>query len=153
MIWFGGLVLTILGFIFGRIFSQSEAILADKRRVYEEFLRNCPDPNEAYEDDTPASVALRIERLKATKGPLIMYASPTVVLALGHYLQLFEHASGELNSSSAALHPTFKTLAKAQNDLILEMRRDGFAWSAFGYHGRSRLPIDVLEKAKANALE
>ena len=146
-------MVAVLSFVFGRVFSQSEAILTDKRRVYEEFLRNCPDPNEAYEDDTSESVALRMVRLKATKGPLIMYASPSVLLALSRYLELFEHASEELNSSSVALHPTFKALAKAQNDLILEMRRDSFAWSAFGYHGKSRLPIDALEKAKAKSLE
>ena len=152
MIWLGGFVLTILGFVFGRVFSQSEAILGDKRRVYEEFLRNCPEPNEAYEDDTIQSVAERMTRLKATKGPLLMYASPNVALALGRYLGIFDRVSQELNSSSPAL-PSYKVLAKAQDDLILEMRRDSFAWSAFGYHGKSRIPASALEDAKAQALE
>lgn len=151
--WLAGLVTGVLGFILGRVFSQSEAILADKRRVYEEFLRNCPDPNEAYEEETAESVALRMSRLKATKGPLMMYASPNVGLALGIYLETFERASRVLHPSSGALHPAFKELAKAQNDLILEMRRDGLAWSMFSYHGKSRLPKDALESARTKALD
>jgi hypothetical protein len=144
VIWLGGLLPTILGFIFGRVFSQSEAILADKHRVYEEFLRVCYVPNDAYEEIAEE----RIAAFKAIQGPFLLYAAQHTTLALNHYLIKFDKAQQVLPHEERPLHPVYVELAKAHNDLILEMRRDGVAFSAFAYTGKSRLPADALEQAK-----
>ena len=142
--WFSGIVLTILGFLVGRVFSQSETILADKRRVYEEFLRNCPVPNDAYENWAPSLESERLRKLHDVHGPFTLYASPTVTQALARYLDAFAEADRELSEESLPLHPKFKVAAKAHNDLILEMRRDVLAWSVFAYRGKSRLPSNAV---------
>ncbi|OIQ38510.1 MAG: hypothetical protein BM560_19035 [Roseobacter sp. MedPE-SWde] len=152
MTWLGGLILAILGFGFGRIFNQAEAVLAEKRRVYEEFLKGIPSPNDAYVQCSDTVSEERADAVKKHYGPLMLYAAPTVALAASRYLQAFEQADIELSPESEPLHPKFRDLAKAQNDLILEMRRDALGWSMFGYYGKSRLPEDALEQAKRNAL-
>ena len=144
----GGLVLTVLGFLFGRIFNQSELILSDKRRVYEDFLKKCPAPDEAYLDWSDESEGHPMNRLQEIKAPLLLYASPSVALAVGEYIQAFGEADVTLSPNSEPLHPAFKRAAQAQNDVILEMRRDAFAWSAFAHRAPTRLPRDTLEKAK-----
>ena len=153
MIWLGGFLLTILGAVFGRIFSQSEVVLAEKRRVYETFLVECPSPTEAYIDWTEEVEADRQKRLSKVQGPLLLYGSVTVALAFGIYLERFGEADQLLTSQSPALHPAYKALAKAQNDMVLEMRRDALGWSFFGYFGKSRLPDNALESAKQKNLE
>jgi hypothetical protein len=145
----GGLVLAILGFLFGRVFNQSEQILSEKRRIYEEFLRVCPRPNEAYENwgdiSEPDHPMNRFQRLQA---PLCLYASTSVTLAVGAYIQAFGEASEILGATREELHPAFTKASKAHNDIVIEMRRDAFSWSAFAHTGPSRLPNDALEKAK-----
>jgi hypothetical protein len=153
VIWFGGIVLTVLGFILGRVFSQSETILSEKRRIYEEFLRNSPSAQDAYGAAESGLMGEKLEKLRDLQGPLSLYASPNVMLALSLYLQRLDAAASELRADSPALHPLFKAAAKAHNDLILEMRRDALALSAFAYVGKSRLPADALEKAKQNMLD
>ena len=142
MSWFSGIVLTVLGFLLGRVFNQSETILADKRRVYEEFLRNCPVPNDAYKNWTPSLESDRLRKLHDVHGPFSLYASPTVAQALVIYMGVFAEADHELSEDSLPLHPKFKVAAKAHNDLILEMRRDVLAWSVFAYRGKSRLQLN-----------
>ncbi|MEQ9014702.1 MAG: hypothetical protein RID90_09650 [Marinovum algicola] len=144
----GGLLLTTLGFLFGRVFNQSELILGDKRRVYEEFLRVCPKPNDAYGDSRnqeQRELGIRVEECTA---PLLLYCSPGVALAVGRYQQLLASSDDALGSDSPALHPEFIETAKAHNDIILEMRRDAFAWSAFAFRGPSRIPKDVPHRVK-----
>jgi hypothetical protein len=153
VIWLGGFLLTILGAVFGRIFSQSEVVLAEKRRVYETFLVECPSPTEAYIDWTEEVEADRQKRLSKVQGPLLLYGSVTVALAFEIYLERFCEADQLLTSQSPALHPAYKALAKAQNDMVLEMRRDALSWSFFGYFGKSRLPDNALESAKQKNLE
>ena len=146
-------VVGAVGFILGRIYAQSEAILAEKRRVYEEFLLNCPRPNQAYSNLSDEEYSRLHEAMEKASSAMMLYAAPPVALAMSIYLEEFEKAANELDPESGALHPVFKRLAKAHNDLILEMRRDGLAWSVFGYKGKSRLPADALEQAKKKSLE
>ncbi|MBC7137313.1 MAG: hypothetical protein H5U17_00985 [Defluviimonas sp.] len=152
MWWFAGIVGTVfvsaVSFVLGRVFSQSEAVLAEKRRFYEAFLRVCPHANDAYSDNATATW----ERIREVQAVLAMYAPYQVMLALSLYQQAFAEADAVLTDNSPQLHPAFKKAAKAQNDLILEMRRDALSWSAFGYWGKSRLPPDALEKAKQASL-
>ena len=152
MIWLGGLLLTAIGFIFGRVSNQSEAVLAEKRRVYEAFLQGTPSPEDAYDELTDEQLVERSKRFREVQGPLLLYASPSVSLALAIYLQAFHEADTELTKSSPELHSAYKKAAKAQNDLILEMRRDALGWSVFGFRGESRLPKDALENAKKASL-
>ncbi|MDB6452463.1 hypothetical protein [Falsirhodobacter sp. 20TX0035] len=152
MLWtlgaIGGLSISAISFVAGRVFSQSEAILADKRRVYEKFLVSCPVPNDVYllEDDP--------ERLKRMKNfqdayqTMLLYAAPSVVIAVSIYLEKFAAADAAISPNTAPLHTSFKSASVAHNDVILEMRRDGLAWSAFGHRGKTRLPVDALEQAK-----
>jgi len=148
VLWFGGLVLTVLGFILGRVFSQSEAILAEKRRVYEQFLIDGPNPNETYDELSEELVNQRNLRFQNIYGPMLFYASPSVARALSAFWEAFYLADEKLSPSSPALHSDFKKVAKAHNDLILEMRRDAFGWSVFGFRGTSRISNETLSEAK-----
>jgi hypothetical protein len=134
------------------VFSQSETILSDKRRVYEDFLRSCPAPNDAYRTVTDEILEERAKRFQQVQGPLLLYAAPSVVVALNLYLEAFGKSDAELNEESPALHPLFREAAKAQNDLILEMRRDALAWSAFAYTGATRLPKNAIDSIKSRLM-
>src|SRR5690606_38872002 len=67
MLWFftaiGGLLISALSFLMGSMFAQSEAILAEKRRIYEEFLRACPKPSDAYAEAAEGNSDARFERM------------------------------------------------------------------------------------------
>ncbi|SEQ04056.1 hypothetical protein [Thalassovita taeanensis] len=148
----GGVCLAGFSFLLGRIFSQSEAVLAEKRRVYEEFLTVCPMPNDAYKAWTPEREQERTEAFQSVYGKLMLYAAPAVTLAISLYLDLLNAADIELGPESEPLHPAFKEAAKAHNDIILEMRRDALGLSMFGYYGKSRLPANAYEEAKRKSL-
>lgn len=148
----GSIFIAMISFLLGRIFNQSEVILSEKRRVYEEFLRVCPMPNDAYSDATSSIDTEWLNALRSIQSVLMLYASVNVGLAISRYLQIFSEALEKLTPESEPLHPVFKELAKAQNDIVLEMRRDALGWSMFGYSGKSRLPAEALENAKRNAL-
>ncbi|MFP7674331.1 hypothetical protein ACG74X_13370 [Marivita sp. S0852] len=137
---FGGFLLTLVGFVLGRTVSESEKILAEKRRVYEHFITQCPVPNEAYDLADDETIKTRSERLHKAQGALLLYAAPSVAVAVSIYLKKFSEADMILGSESPPLHDKYKELAQAHNDIILEMRRDALAWSAFGYRGKTRLP-------------
>ncbi|WP_368186446.1 hypothetical protein [Aestuariibius sp. HNIBRBA575] len=141
-----------IGFVFGRIFSQAEAVLAEKRRIYEEFLMDAPAPNDAYYEIDADELHRKTLALNKVHSKLMLYASHRVLFAASQYLSKYQEAQDELTIDSGSLHPRFKAAAKAQNDLILEMRRDALGWSTFGYYGKSRLPEDALEQAKRNSL-
>nr|GGH97637.1 hypothetical protein GCM10011355_19340 [Aquisalinus luteolus] len=125
----------------GRVFNQSELVLGEKRRIYESFLIICPTPNDAYGDDLPLSK----EYIDAHT-LLRFYGEPNVHLAVNRYMDLFLEAQKVLSMDSDPLDSKFKELARAHNDIILEMRRDALGWSAFGYRGKSRLPEGYAEK-------
>ena len=147
----GGLLITCVSFILGKSVAETEKIFAEKRRVYEEFLRVCPRPNEAYEtanEDLP-SVVKKVETVFPV---LILYASPAVTLAVSEYLNAFADAAKVLTPDSPPLHDAYRRAGKAHNDIVLEMRRDAFSWSFFAHRGKSRLPQDALERASKNSL-
>jgi len=152
LIGVGSIILPLLTFIAGRAVSESEKVLGEKRRVYEAFLVACPRPNDAYENSSSDLLVSRNLAVGEIFPSLLLYAAPTVAVAANRYLESFADANEELVGSTQALHPAFKKAAQAHNDLILEMRRDALAWSAFGYRGESRLPKNWLEEAKRNSL-
>ena len=130
--------MSFLTFLLSRNFAQKDAILAEKRRVYEEFLVNMPSPNDAYDAVDDRVMMERAERMRKCSGAIMLYGNAKVAFAVSRYFQLFAEADEVLGPDSPALHPKYKELAKAQNDLILEMSRD--AMGPFRFKGRSRLP-------------
>lgn len=136
----GGLVLTALGFIIGRFYAESERILSEKRKHYLEFLSALPPLNDTYNDTTEeefiATLRPAMERLPS----LLFYADKSVPVAWGVLQQKYLEAHAQLSPDSPALAPAYKALATAQNDLVLEMRRDAFRWSIFNYSGKTRVP-------------
>ena len=149
---FGGVLLSAITYILGRAFNESEKILAEKRRIYEEFLRACPVPNDAYDSLSEEEQVERVKKIGRIFPIVTLYASPNVALAVSRYLKTFEEASNVLGPFSHALHEAFGKAAKAHNDIILEMNRDAFGWSVFGYKGPSRLPKDALYQASSETL-
>ena len=132
--------MSVVSFLCGRAIAESERILVDKRRVYEHFLSNCPVPNDLFSDEPSDAPTDSNSRMLSAFPVLLLYAAPNVVLAAQLYLDKLVAASNAIAPHSEALHPAFREAAKAHNDLILEMRRDAFAWSAFGHRQPSRLP-------------
>jgi hypothetical protein len=131
-------IIGVFGFLLGKIFSESEKILADKRRVYETYLTQIPNPSSAFgiENDTQLIDSWR--KANFYLPVLLLYASPSVSLAVTRYQRAHAVAAEKLTLASDPLSGHFKDAARAQNDLILEMRRDAFAWSVFGYRGPPR---------------
>lgn len=136
----GGLVLAALGFIIGRFYAESERILSEKRKHYLEFLSALPPLNDTYNDTTEeefiATLRPAMERLPS----LLFYADNSVMMAWGVLQQKYFEAHARLSTDSPPLAPEYKALATAQNDLVLEMRRDAFRWSIFNYSGKTRIP-------------
>lgn len=140
----GSALLAALGFLLGRLYNESERILVQKRRVYEEYLRVLPTPNSAYKDMDDSAYQNTIAPSLDATPVLMLYASPTVAAAASTYLQAYEEACELLSPTSPPLAPEYMRLAKSQNDVILEMRRDAFAWSTFAHRGASRVPPAAL---------
>lgn len=136
----GGLILTALGFIIGRFYAESERILSEKRKHYLDFLSALPPLNDAYngttEEEFVATLRPAMERLPS----LLFYADNSVMIAWGVLQQKYFEAHAQLSPDSPPLAPEYKALATAQNDLVLEMRRDAFRWSIFNYNGKTRVP-------------
>ena len=135
----GGLFLTSLSFIFGRFYAESERIMSEKRKSYLEFLSVLPPLQDVY-DDTTEEEFLSTMRPAIERTPsLIFYADNSVMMAWRVLQQRYFEAHASLTPQSDACAPEYLTLAKAQNDIILEMRRDAFRWSIFNYNGKSRV--------------
>lgn len=139
----GSLILAALGYILGRLYAESERILSEKRKHYLEFLSALPPLNDTYNDTTEeefiATLRPAMERLPS----LLFYANKSVVLAWGVLQQKYHEAHAGLSPDSPPLAPEYKALAIAQNNLVLEMRRDAFRWSIFNYSGKSRVPENL----------
>ncbi|MDP3197541.1 hypothetical protein [Tabrizicola sp.] len=142
----GSLIIASLGFIIGRFYAESERILAEKRQYYMEFLKALPPLQDTYkgleDEEFMATLRPAMERVPS----LLFYADQSVAVASGVLFQKYEEANAALTPSSPPLAPEFLALAKAQNDLVLEMRRDAFRWSVFNYNGKSRVPSLVPDK-------
>jgi len=123
--WFGGLAIAILSFLLGKIFSQSEKVLDQKRKAYEAFLSVCPSPNEAHQE-----VDLTIE-FQRKLGILSIYGSAEVVTHAGKYLESFDVTQEQLVDVIEAGHPAFLKLMTDYNRMVWAMRTDAMSWSIF----------------------
>lgn len=138
MSWLIALVTATIGFVFGRIFSQSEQILSEKRRVYEEFLRNIPQPSDLAGGDSASKMKARSLKLDELKGPLAIYASSGVMAALSDYLFSLAKIATKQANTEAVSNALVEHASQAQNNVIIEMRRDSLAWSVFAYTAMPR---------------
>lgn len=136
----GSLVLAAFSFMIGKFYSESERILAEKRKNYLEFLSVLPPLQDAQKDTSEEEFAETLRPAILRIPSLLFYADKSVILAWGALHQKYFEAHAKLTSRSPPLAPEYKSLAEAQNDLVLEMRRDTFRWSLFNYSGRSRIP-------------
>ncbi|MEM1301731.1 MAG: hypothetical protein AAGH17_04040 [Pseudomonadota bacterium] len=136
----GGLVLAILSFLAGRIFAEFERILAEKRGLYLAYLKDLPPLNDAYIDRTHDELMHAFASATDRLPSLLFYADTSVIMAAKAFMEKHHDAHEVLSPQSPPLHPAYQALSKAQNDLVLEMRRDAFRFSIFGYHGKSRVP-------------
>lgn len=126
LVWLGGVVLTILSFLFGKAFSQSERVLDQKRKTYEQFLSLCPAPNEAHNPDLDIP-----EEFQRNIGILSVYSAPDVAKLAGVYLSEFAEAQEHLPGEAEPGHPIFLELMTHYNRMVWAMRVDALAWSFF----------------------
>lgn len=141
---FGGLIMGSIGFLIGRFYAESERILSEKRKTYVDFLSELPPLNDMYLDTTDEELLIALRPAMEHLPSLIFYADANVVMAWDVLHQRYFEAHDALTPKSPPLDPAYKALATAQNDLVLEMRRDAFRFSIFNYSGKSRVP-EALE--------
>jgi hypothetical protein len=135
----GSALVACVGFLFGRIYSETEKILAEKRTLYTEFLASLPNLHIAYQNMTDDDFKGALEAAHNKIPKLLFYADPQVMIAYDNFHKCFWKAHAALGPNSPELALEYKALARAQNDLVLEMRRDAFRWSLFNYSGKRRI--------------
>lgn len=136
----GSLILASLGFFAGRFYAESERILSEKRKHYLEFLSTLPPLQDTYNDSTEEEFLTTLRPAIECIPRLMFYSDKSVIVAWDVLQKKYLEANAILTPDSPALAPEYKALATAQNDLVLEMRRDAFRWSVFNYSGKSRVP-------------
>ena len=148
MTFIGSLVLAALGFMLGRFYAESERILSEKRKHYLDFLSALPPLQDTYNETSEEEFSATLRPAMECLPSLLFYADKSVMMAWGVLQQKYFEAHAELLPDSPPLAPEYKALANAQNDLILEMRRDAFRWSIFSYRGKSRIPESLETSGK-----
>ncbi|ASP20631.1 hypothetical protein ANTHELSMS3_01946 [Antarctobacter heliothermus] len=129
----GALLLSLVSFLSGKVFSQSEKVLDQKRKAYETFLRECPGPNEAH-----SSVDIMSTEFQRVTGLLTLYASNDALQYSSEYFLKFVEAQEELQGVSITGHPKFVEVMTYYNRMVWAMRRDVMAWSIFAPAKTSR---------------
>ncbi len=130
MLWFVGAIWSLLisafAYMIGRIFSQSERVLDQKRKSYEDFLRLCPGPNEAH-----SSEPMDIVQMQRALGVLSLYGSSDALEFASVYFTEWPKAQSKLVNVTAPGHPDFLELATHYNRMVWAMRKDAMTWSVF----------------------
>jgi hypothetical protein len=124
--WVGTIFVGALAFLFGRIFAQSERVLDQKRKVYEDFLRLCPAPNEAHCETEFDSI-----EMQRSIGLVSLYGSAEVATSAANYFKVFANGQELLTGVKEAGHPEFIIVMTAYNRMIWKMRTNVMAWSVF----------------------
>lgn len=132
-VWFAGTAVSIISFLVGKSYKQSEQVIAEKRRVYESFLRVCPAPNEAHLD-----LDIFDTELQRYIGVLTVYASPEVTKFAGEYFAEFAEAQAVLCGVEKPGHPAFLKLMTHYNRMVWAMRNDALMWSFFAPTGKAK---------------
>ena len=134
MLWLLGALTSAAAFLFGRSWTQSEKVIEQKKVIYERFLEACPTAREAYKDKSEEELQRSVEGIDRMMGVLSLYAAPSVMTACGAYFADLTAANVTLNPGSPALHPAYKKAVHSYNVMVIEMRRDILAFSAFRMH-------------------
>jgi hypothetical protein len=144
----GEISIAIVSFVAGRLFVQSEAVLVQKKKVYQEYLDNCLTAQDAYKQFSdsevpPSDQVINLDNIRP-KGEFFLYASQEVIVLAGQHVETLGAAFNEIDQSSEALHPAFTNSVQAYNRMLMAMRKDVLGWSIqglleriFGY-GRAR---------------
>lgn len=136
----GSLIFASLSFLAGRFYAESERILSEKRKHYLEFLSILPPLQDTYNNSTKEEFLTALRPAMEYVPRLMFYADKSVIMAWGVLLQKYLEAHAKLTPGCPDHASEYKALSMAQNDLVLEMRRDSFRWSIFNYSGKSRVP-------------
>lgn len=136
----GEISIAIVSFVAGRVFVQSEAVLVQKKRTYQEYLDVCLTAHDAYkqtaandEKAEPPVIDLDVIR---PKGEFFLYASQEVIILAGQHVETLAAAYSEIDESTEALHPAFTKSVQAYNRMLVAMRRDVMGWSLQGISER-----------------
>ena len=121
-----GVLVSALSFLLGKVFSQSEVVLDQKRQAYKDFLEFCPSPNEVHFEETVSPV-----ELQRRVGVLTLYGSQKALLLAGKYFEDFADAQPGLIGKDIAGHPEFLKVMTSYNRMVWEMRNDAMTWSLF----------------------
>jgi hypothetical protein len=135
----GSLLMAVVSFFIGKFYAESERILQEKRQLYMHFLGLLPPLNDTYLETSEDEFLETLRPAVLDSPKLLFYADNLVVMAWSALYEKYCHAHQNLNALSPEQAPEFTALAKAQNDLILEMRRDAFRWSIFNHSAPSRV--------------
>jgi hypothetical protein len=146
----GEISIAIVSFIVGRLFVQSEAVLVQKKKIYQEYLEVCLTAHDAYKqidgaEEPTADYLIDLERIRP-KGEFFLYASQEVIILAGQHVDTLGTAYDEIDKSTEALHPAFTNSIQAYNRMLVSMRQDVLGWSfqglverIFGYRRARKL--------------
>ena len=133
LIWLGGTIVAAISFLLGKAFSQSEKVLDQKRKAYEDFLRVCPAPNEAHSPVDPD-----ITLMQRAIGILSLYGSADAAKYAGEYFFDFAESQSLLRTVTEPGHPRFMQLMTKYNRMVWAMRVDAMTWSMFAPTKKAR---------------
>ena len=143
----GSFLLTALGFIIGKMTSETEKILSEKRSFYLDYLSVIPDFEKVHKFNSEEKLDELTREIKDRFNKLVFYADERVLLAYENfYLSLYE-ARNISGLDEKDLSKKYDSLVRSKNDLVHQMRRDAFRWSVFGY--RKRQMMQPVAKSKS----
>jgi hypothetical protein len=136
----GEVSIAVVSFITGKLFVQSEAVLAQKKKIYQEYLDVCLTAHDAYKQsaenpEKDDQVIVDLEKIRP-KGEFFLYASQEIIILAGLHVETLSKAYGEIDETTEALHPAFTTSIQAYNRMLIAMRRDVMGWSFQGIFER-----------------
>lgn len=142
----GTLILTAIGFLLGRFYSETERILSEKRKFYVEYLNSLPRIEVSFRDISKEDFAQLLEPINSLFPKLSFYADKHVMKAYQNFFHSLWHAHLALSPDSPPDAPEHLALIRASNDLVHQMRRDAFRWSLFRYKRRRMMEPVPLPK-------
>ncbi|WP_342078005.1 hypothetical protein [Yoonia sp. SS1-5] len=134
----GGLLLSGLTFVIGKMLSQSEKVIEQKKEVYREFLAICPTANDAATTESAELERKISEIVFPAIGLLSIYASHDVLMRCKTYFDTLDIASKSGQSGDFGSAPKFADAAHAYNLMLYDMRRDVMAWTLFSLKKQPR---------------
>ncbi|NUB44796.1 hypothetical protein GEU84_010410 [Fertoebacter nigrum] len=123
----GTIIAAVLTYAWQKKQDHNLKIADEKRRVYEECLRAFPDPVVLLMSDRPNAMKLQDmlgEASTKVRSVLQLYANVNVLSAAAKYLVYFGSDRLIEEMTEEDISALVDKIGQAQNDLILEMRKD-----------------------------